>query len=176
MGFVSLLINDVTIESTRKLQAMISAVSTMLLKGLHGATSRANYRETDTHTTDSGIPSVHQQQHRPLLCLLNSTCRVATCWKCHCTIDHLKCSWKQQTLYDWNKNVPSTVLIDKTASGFKHLFWIPSVNSSRNQWATEQIPQIYRGCNCYIQLLYIYSNSYVTCKQVFLPVQNCVCE
>lgn len=39
---------------------------------------------------------------------------------------------------------------------FNTLFWIPSVNYSTNQCATKQIPQIYRGCNCYIRLHYIY--------------------
>ena len=37
-----LLPHIITIESTKKLQVMISAVSKMLLKGLHGATSMAN--------------------------------------------------------------------------------------------------------------------------------------
>lgn len=37
----------ITMESTKKLQAMISAVSTMLLKGLHGATSKANCGESE---------------------------------------------------------------------------------------------------------------------------------
>lgn len=54
--------NIITMESTKKLQAMISAVSTMLLKGLHGATSIASYgiqqkkqkaKSEDQHTTNS---------------------------------------------------------------------------------------------------------------------------
>lgn len=38
----------ITMESTMKLQVMISTVSSMLLKGSHGATSRASCREWDT--------------------------------------------------------------------------------------------------------------------------------
>lgn len=37
----------ITMESTMKLQVMISTVSNMLLKGSHGATSRASCREQD---------------------------------------------------------------------------------------------------------------------------------
>lgn len=153
---------------------MISAVSTMLLKGLHGATSKANYREPDIWT-------INTQQNTfctstvTLFAKFNMLCCYLLKVSLHNRSLHFKCSQKQQKHCDWNKNVPLTAVIDKTASGFKHLFWIPSVNYSRNQWATKQIPQIYRGCNCYIQLLYIYSNSYVTCNQVFLPVHNCVC-
>lgn len=41
-----------TIESTKKLQVMISAVSRMLLKGLHCATSRASYTRCKQETLE----------------------------------------------------------------------------------------------------------------------------
>lgn len=54
----------ITMESTKKLQAMISAVSIMLLNGLHGATSMASCSEEDTksdvgYTTDLLHHTVH---------------------------------------------------------------------------------------------------------------------
>lgn len=59
----------ITMESTMKLQVMISTVSSMLLKGSHGATSRASCRQRDT-----GAESVSVSRSQSKL-LLNSQIR-----------------------------------------------------------------------------------------------------
>lgn len=145
--------NIITIESTKKLQAMISAVSTMLLKGLHGATSIASYRKQDINsegqnTTDSGIRAINSNTAPILLYVKFSFCS-------------LTLSVQQQEHFDYVVLTVLKLTKQLQASNillfFYTLFWIPYVNYSRNQCATKQIPQIYRGCNCYICLLYIYS-------------------
>lgn len=74
----------ITMESTKKLQAMISVVSTMLLKGLHGATSMANYREQDMVTVNVSMQQIQQyilfikRNTVPLSCTLNSVFCIIT--------------------------------------------------------------------------------------------------
>lgn len=53
-----------TMESTKKLQAMISAVSKMLLKGLHCATSKANYEINKQETLERTIFNTWQTKQK----------------------------------------------------------------------------------------------------------------
>lgn len=61
----------ITMESTKKLQAMISAVSTMLLKGLHGATSKASCGGARRKQLENGA---QQAQHGRVYSRSRNTC------------------------------------------------------------------------------------------------------
>lgn len=65
----------ITMESTMKLQVMISTVSNMLLKGSHGATSRASCREQDR---DGETASALQLRLLPVS-FLSASCSLLLC-------------------------------------------------------------------------------------------------
>ncbi len=129
-GLFACIVFIITMESTKKLQAMISAVSTMLLKGLHGATSKANYREQDInskcrHTTDSEIHNVLTLYDvHPFSLQVKVSVLLSNMKPCRLIMLLVKsvaansCLFaKKQLNSDLNQNVLLTE-INKTASGF----------------------------------------------------------
>lgn len=135
--------SKLTMESTRKLHVMISAVSTMLLKGLHGATSKASCREQDTNiqpvlwqTPSAKRCSLRRNRRRVALTRVTA-CRTNSPWS-------FRALRKQQGHFKRREKKKSSIDSDmsKTASGLKYfpfftLFCVARVKCHGNQRTTK---------------------------------------